>query len=83
MCQQVRRAGLSVYLNLAEGFSRRSGGVRKRYFEISRGSVAEIDAAMDLAFDLEYVTETDLTELSRYGLECFKMLSSMIQNSTK
>jgi four helix bundle protein len=78
MCLQIRRAGLSVYLNLAEGCSRRSGGERKRYFEISRGSIIEVDAAMDMAFDLKYVTKADLAELCMYGLECFKMLSAMI-----
>src|SRR5256885_12432258 len=44
MVQQIRRAALSVKLNLAEGCSRRSQAERKRYFEISRGSVVEIDA---------------------------------------
>jgi four helix bundle protein len=37
MVQQVRRAALSVYLNIAEGCSRKSLLERKRFFEISRG----------------------------------------------
>ena len=52
MITQIRRAALSVHLNLAEGSSKRSIGERKRYFEIARGSVIEIDAALDVAFDL-------------------------------
>ena len=36
--QQVRRASLSVYLNIAEGCSRKSIAERKRFFEVSRGS---------------------------------------------
>jgi four helix bundle protein len=46
--QQIRRAALSVKSNLAEGCSRRSEAERKRYFEVSRGSVIEIDAAWKL-----------------------------------
>ncbi len=45
MISQIRRAALSVHLNIAEGSSRKSEVERKRYFEISRGSVIEIDAA--------------------------------------
>ncbi|MFT3908512.1 MAG: four helix bundle protein [Ferruginibacter sp.] len=48
MISQVRRAALSVHLNISEGFSRKSTLERKRYFEISRGSVIEIDAALML-----------------------------------
>ena len=44
MVQQIRRAGLSVKLNFAEGSTRRSTTERKRYYEISRGSIVEIDA---------------------------------------
>lgn len=41
MIQQLRRAALSTHLNLAEGCSRKSTAERKRFFEISRGSVIE------------------------------------------
>src|SRR5690349_19684949 len=54
MIQQLRRAALSVHLNLAEGCSRKSNAERKRFFEISRGSVVEIDACLDLAVRLKY-----------------------------
>jgi len=39
LTQQIRRAGLSVKLNIAEGSSRKSESERKRYYEISRGSI--------------------------------------------
>lgn len=49
MISQIRRAALSVHLNLSEGASRKSGQERKRYYEIARGSLIEIDAALDIA----------------------------------
>ena len=55
MRTQIRRAALSVHLNIAEGASRKSEAERKRYYEIARGSVIEIDAALDIAGDLQYL----------------------------
>jgi four helix bundle protein len=52
MVQQVRRGTISVVLNIAEGCTRKSETERKRFFEISRGSL--LDAAFDVANELEY-----------------------------
>ncbi|WP_336958304.1 four helix bundle protein [Chryseobacterium contaminans] len=41
---QIRRASTSVILNITEGCSGKSELERKRYFEIARGSVIELDA---------------------------------------
>jgi len=61
MIQQIRRAVLSVHLNIAEGCSQKSAGERKRYFEIARGSVIEIDTAFDIAIELRYCSSDNLT----------------------
>jgi four helix bundle protein len=54
MVQQMRRAGLSIKLNLAEGASRRSPVERKRFIEVARGSLIEVDAILETAVDLKY-----------------------------
>jgi four helix bundle protein len=78
MISQIRRAALSVYLNLAEGFSRKSTIERKRYYEIARGSIIEIDAALGIAVDLEYTSKLRLDELGKLMLRSFQMISKMI-----
>jgi four helix bundle protein len=83
MCSQIRRAALSVHLNIAEGASRKSDLERKRYFEISRGSVVEIDAALDVAKDLNYFENYDTQNLSLAIINCFKILSGLIKTSIK
>lgn len=80
MTQQVRRAAVSVHLNLAEGCSRKSRTERKRFFEISRGSVIEIDGCLDLAVKLEYVTLEELKRLGESIIRTFQMLSKMIHD---
>ena len=78
MIQQIRRAALSVHLNLAEGCSRKSTTERKRFFEVSRGSVIEIDGCLDLAVKLEYATLDELKSLGDSIVRTFQMLSKMI-----
>ena len=78
MIQQIRRAALSVHLNVAEGCSRKSGAERKRYYEIARGSVIEIDTAFDIAVHLQYCSEENLVELGEKIISAYKQLSGLI-----
>ena len=77
---QIRRAALSVHLNIAEGSSRKSETERKRYYEIARGSLIEIDAALDIATDLGYLKNFDHIKLGETMLICFKLLTGLIRN---
>ena len=78
LTQQIRRAALSVHLNIAEGCSRKSEKERKRFYEVARGSVIEIDAALDICSDLDYLKKEELKELGLTMVRCFSMLSRMI-----
>ncbi len=80
LTQQIRRAALSVHLNIAEGFSRKSEVERKRFFEVSRGSLVELDAALDIASDLNYCSKEKLQELGLIMNRCFSMLSKLINH---
>ena len=79
LVQQIRRAATSVHLNLAEGCSRKSQNERNRYFEIARGSVIEIDAAIGIAFKLEYIMMEEIKTLGESIIKTFKLLSGMIK----
>lgn len=83
MVQQIRRAALSVHLNISEGSSRKSLAERKRYYEIARGSVIEIDAALDIAFKLHYCDMEIIKELGELIISCFKQLSGLIAANLK
>ena len=78
LCSQIRRAALSVHLNISEGCSRKSELERKRFFEVSRGSLIEIDAALDVAESLAYCQRSELQALGLAMTRCFSMLSKMI-----
>jgi four helix bundle protein len=78
LVQQIRRTTLSAHLNVAEGCSRKSAQERKRFFEVSRGSVIEVDTAIDIAAELNYCTPTDLGNLGEKLVKSFKMRTGMI-----
>jgi len=69
---------LSVHLNIAEGASRKSEAERKRYYEIARGSLIEIDAALDIADDLKFLSISQMDKLGICMIKCFKLLTGMI-----
>jgi four helix bundle protein len=83
MVSQIRRAALSVKLNLAEGASRKSITERNRFYEISRGSVVEIDAAIETAVDLCYISDANIEKIGIQLNKCFAMLSNMINKGEK
>jgi four helix bundle protein len=75
----MRRAALSVHLNIAGGCSRKSESERRRFFEISRGSIIEVDAAVDTACSLNYKTEEELKQLGDHLVNTFKQLTGLIR----
>lgn len=51
MISQIRRAALSDNVTVAEGTLRKSETESKRYYEIARRSISEIDAALVVSND--------------------------------
>jgi four helix bundle protein len=78
MISQIRRAALSVHLNIAEGVSRKSENERKSYYEIARGSIIEIDVALDIAKDLGYIQNIQIDKLGECMIRTFKILTGLI-----
>jgi four helix bundle protein len=78
LVNQIRRAALSVHLNIAEGSSRKSTLERKRYYEIARCSLIEVDTAIGVAFGLEYVSLIQLEKLDEVIINSFKVLTGLI-----
>ena len=63
---QVRRAATSITANIAEGCGRNSPKEKARFIEIAFGSLTEVFSELQIAQDLEYITENDLNELRPY-----------------
>ena len=79
LISQIRRAGISVSCNIAEGAARISKREKKRFYEISKSSLVELDTQFEIAIILEYYKHGQMEELDQY-LATFRMLSKMIEN---
>lgn len=77
---QLRRAAVSVCSNLAEGSARLSPKEKKRFYEIARASLVEVDTQMEISLMLEYIKKENITSFEKYEESVFRMLSKMISN---
>ena len=57
MTTQIRRAALSIVLNIAEGYGRQSKEDFKRFLKISYGSINEVETLLKLGKDMGYIEE--------------------------
>lgn len=80
LVSQLRRAVISVCSNLAEGSARFSKAEKKRFYEISRSSLVEVDTQVEISLVLEYLQKNEIENLESYLESVFKMLSKMIEN---
>ena len=78
---QMRRASVSIASNIAEGASRKSMLERKRFFEISRSSLVEIDTQLEIAIELEIISLSNIKLLEEKLNQLFAMMSRLIEKS--
>ncbi len=57
LADQLRRASISIPLNIAEGYGKRSFDDRARFYDIARGSAHECGAILDASNALAIVEE--------------------------
>ena len=77
MCDQLRRASISVVSNIAEGVSRFSVREKKHFIEMSYGSLMEISSQMDIAEELGYITTDERLSVEKLIVEAVWILSGL------
>ncbi len=79
---QLRRASLSIPLNIAEGTSRYSKADRRNFYVIARGSAFECVAILDILKDEKNISGEKYIHLYRKTEELSRILFSMIKTLT-
>ena len=82
LSNQMRRAGVSVPSNIAEGNSRNSQKEYVQFLSVAKGSNAELQTQCILCEALGYISEAELQTILDLSDEIAIMLNTMINNLT-
>ena len=77
ICDQLRRAAVSVPSNIVEGMGRMAIKERIHFLEISYGSVAEVLCQLDLSQSLGYISEEELYNAEEIAKRLTKVMSGL------
>ena len=83
LCQQLRRAAVSVPSNIAEGYGRGSRRDYLSFLRIARASLYEVETQILLAKELEFLTDKQAESLMQDTGECSRVLHGLIRSLTK
>jgi len=79
LTDQMKRASLSIPLNIAEGYGKRTSADRGRFYGIARGSAHECGAILDAAAVLDLVPEAQFVRGKTLLVRIVQMLVKMSQ----
>jgi len=82
LCDQIRRAVISVPSNIAEGTGRMSVKEQIHFMEIAYGSLMETYCQLQISLELGYITEEDLKTTKEKITVVAKLLSGFRANLT-
>ena len=83
LTNQIRRAAVSVSLNIAESTSRNSLKEQSRFSEVAYGSLLEVYCSLLIAKDLGYIDENDLSGISVRIQELSNKLNALKQSQIR
>lgn len=77
LCDQLRRAVISVPSNIAEGSGRTSAKGQAHFFEMAFGSLMEVNCQIDIAHDLGYISKDDVENIEKHVKSISALLSGL------
>jgi len=80
MCDQLRRASVSITSNIAEGVNRFSVKDKAHFIEMAYGSLMEVSSQIEIAEELGYVTADDRLSMDELIEEDARLLSGLLNS---
>lgn len=81
LTSQIRRAVISIVLNIVEGHKRsKSKKEFLRFLNISEGSLVEVEACLEIALDLRFINLDEYTKVDNLRKELAIMFYSFIKH---
>ena len=77
ICDQIRRAAVSIPSHIAEGLGRMPLKERIHFLEISYGSLTEVTCQLDISESLGYITPDELATAENMSVEVGRIMSGL------
>jgi four helix bundle protein len=79
LSNQIRRAGISILSNIAEGFERSGNKEFMQFLSIAKGSCGEVRAQLYIALDQNYLDEATFERISDKLLATSRLISGLMR----
>ena len=83
MCDQLRRASISVTSNIAEGVNRFSIKEKSHFIELAYGSLMEVSSQFEIAEELGYISTEERLNIDTLIEEDARLLSGLQKSYTQ
>lgn len=80
MCDQLRRASISITSNIAEGVNRFSIKDKSHFIEIAYGSLMEVSSQFEIAEELGYISTNDRQNMDQLIEDDARLLSGLLNS---
>lgn len=82
LCDQMRRAAVSITSNIAEGFYKRTSTDKSHFYFTSLGSLAELQNQLLISKDLKYIERNTFDEIANESVIIHKLINGLIRSSS-
>lgn len=80
---QLRRASVSVVLNIVEGYRRSTRKDYLHFLNTADGSLSEVEAALEICLDLKFISDNEYSVLENKRSQLGYLLSQLIKSLKK
>ena len=77
LCDQLRRAAISIPSNIAEGMGRMAVKERLHFMDIANGSLMEALCQLDISQSLDYISKEELGKAEELATHFSKVMSGL------
>ena len=77
LCDQIRRAAISITSNIAEGISRFAKKEKTHFMEIAYASMMEVDSQLDISVELGYISPEEYKSIHNQICSIARQLSAL------
>jgi len=79
LCNQIRRASISIVSNIAEGFERNGDKEFLQFLSIAKASCAEVHAQLYVALDQESIDDKQFEDISKDLGETSRIIGGLMK----